>query len=456
MVTKPSDMFTSDAELSATLVSNAIDFNELRKSRYDKLSRYYDGDHDILYDNSYGDKFSMVINHAQGITDFYVGYLLGNEVEYQERQGSEGLLDRVLEEYREQEIGTLDVELGEDLSIFGRAYELIYLDGNNVRSAVIDPRSAVCVYDTSVKHNKRFAVIYEIEKDPVNREKIVKATVYDEVNQYEYNNGVLGEGVPHNFEQIPVVEYHNNKRCTGDFECVVGLIDGYNILQSIRVSDKEQLMDAILVAYGMDLDNTDVEQLKKYKTLSRVPSDARLEYLVKALNEADTDVLRQVIEDDIHKISKVPNLTDRAFGGNISGVALAYKQLGFQQNVNKKEKYMKKGFNERCTIYGSYQLMGTDIKAEMIDIVFKHGLPKNDLEISSMINNLRGQVSQETLISQLSFVNDASEEIEAIESKQDNQNFGTEEALDGIDRGLEDNVTKKKESILQKLGNIFQ
>ena len=44
--------------------------------------------------------------------------------------------------------------------------------------------------------------------------------------------------------------------------------------------------------------------------------------------------------------------------------------------------------------------------------VFKRNLPSNDFEISQMINNLADFVDAETLISQLSFIKDASEIVE--------------------------------------------
>ena len=47
-----------------------------------------------------------------------------------------------------------------------------------------------------------------------------------------------------------------------------------------------------------------------------------------------------------------------------------------------------------------------------IDVVFKRALPQNDYEQSQMINNLVGLVDKETLVAQLSFVNDAKETVE--------------------------------------------
>jgi len=56
-----------------------------------------------------------------------------------------------------------------------------------------------------------------------------------------------------------------------------------------------------------------------------------------------------------------------------------------------------------------------------IDVVFKRSLPQNDYEQSQMINNLVGLVDKETLVAQLSFVNDAKETVELAKEEADNQ-----------------------------------
>ena len=47
-----------------------------------------------------------------------------------------------------------------------------------------------------------------------------------------------------------------------------------------------------------------------------------------------------------------------------------------------------------------------------VDIIFTTTLPENALEVAQTINQLRGLVSDETLVSQLPFIQDASWEVE--------------------------------------------
>ena len=174
----------------------------------------------------------------------------------------------------------------------------------------------------------------------------------------------------------------------------------------------------------MDFDTDQAEMLKDSRMLANLPTDGKVEYLVKTLQEGDVDILRQNIENDIHKISMVPNMSDENFVGNSSGVAIRYKLLAFEQNIKNKERYMEKGLLERFKLYNNFLVTKSkmqDVPIEEIDTVFKRNLPSNDFEISQMINNLADFVDAETLISQLSFIKDASEIVELKKQEEKNK-----------------------------------
>lgn len=112
----------------------------------------------------------------------------------------------------------------------------------------------------------------------------------------------------------------------------------------------------------------------------------------------------------------VPNMSDNNFVGNSSGVAIRYKLLAFEQNIKNKERYMEKGLMERFKLYNNFLVTKSkmsEVPVEEVDAVFKRNLPSNDFETSQMINNLSDLVDSETLLTQLSFIKDASEIVEA-------------------------------------------
>ena len=231
----------------------------------------------------------------------------------------------------------------------------------------------------------------------------------------------------HNLGEVPVVEYQNNKYRIGDFEQQISLIDAYNKLSSTRINDKEQFIDAILLLTGADFadDPADVKQaaeaLKELKMLE-LPNGAKAEYLTRTLDEVGAETLRRALKEDIYTFSHVPNLSDENFAGNSSGVAMEFKLLGLLMITKIKERYYKKGLKKRLRIFAN-RLGLSNLANEVGSIVpqFSRGLPKNLLELSQIVSNLQGKVTDRTLISLLPFVEDPDHEIEQLgEQKQAN------------------------------------
>lgn len=384
-----------------------------------------------------------VTNHARYITKTNVGYLLGNPVQYLVSDNYD--IQPIIDSYRKQTISNLDVELANDASVFGHAFERVYSDEDSESySTRIDPRNIILVYDDTVKHEKMFAIIYvqsvnekgEFVKDQYEATILTPTMVME--RQLKSGHLLTTDGAedqPHSYGEVPVIEYPNSSDRMGDFEPVISLIDAYNILQSDRVLDRERLVDAILAFYGSDFDDKQRKELKESRIISNMPADAKLEYVIKNIDEADADVLRQTLASDIHKISMTPDMSDEKFAGNSSGVALSYKLLAFEQHIKDKERYFENSLMDRFRLYNTFlnTKSGTQIvPTEEIDAVFRRALPQNSLEISQMILNLQGIVDNETLVSQLDFVTDAKETVKLAakeaeaEDTSDLGNYGTD------------------------------
>lgn len=412
-----------DTTITAELIKKVIDFNEKRRARFDQLDQYYLGQQLILSrekpDTLFNNK--VMVNHAKYIVDTTTGYLLGNPVDYQVNDNIN--IEPLLDAYKAQTMENTDFELAKGCGIFGMNYEYVYANEESEPCSVtLDVRNTIIVYDDSMVHNKLFGVTYRpVFKDAKDQRpdayEIVVATDKELIHyRMDFNGTSLDETdrEPHFFGKVPIVEYKNNSEMLGDFEPVLSLIDAYNLIQSDRVNDREQLVDAILCFYGMDFDDEQMSELKLKRALSGIPTDGKVEFLTKAINEGDVDVLRKTIEADIHKISMVPNMSDANFVGNASGVAIRYKLLAFEQTVKNKERFFEKALMERFELYSHYLSVKSkmaEVKKEDVDAVFKRNLPSNDFETSQMITNLRGLVDDELLASQLSFVDDASDTV---------------------------------------------
>lgn len=420
-------------------IHKAVQELESRKARYEQLHNYYIGNQAILnreLSSEAAKNNKLVNNYASYIADISSNYLLGNPVDYLAPEGVD--IDTILERYSEQSMSDTDAGIALDAAIYGVAYDLTFTDEEaEPKTVQIDPRNTLMVYDDSVQHRELFAINCAQVKDKDGK-KINKVTAYTDEKiitmTLDGDGGVLEAATekPHFFGAVPVTEYANNKSYMGSFEPVLGLIDAYNIIQSDRVNEREEIADAILVLKNFTLDEKRQANLRDLRLLTSVPADGDAFYLTKGQSESDADILKQSIADDIHKFSKTPNLSDQNFVGNSSGVALNYKLLAFEEEAKTHERFIEKGLKKRLTLYFNLenhlkQGAGGKTAKEIsrIDVVFNRNLPKNDYETSQMITNLQGIVKDEYLVKQLSFIDNAEKALEETEPDEYPEQYET-------------------------------
>lgn len=410
---------------------------------------YYQGKHKILEDAKRENR--LVCNHAKDISDTASSYFIGNPVTYKSDADIKDLTD-ALETAGADET---DGDNGLDLSIYGLAYEYVYVkeNENNLQTKNLSPENTFMVKDDSIEENELFAVYYYVRKDDSGTgPEHYMATILTPNYKYELDiqncdslQLTTEPAVPHYLGEIPIIEYLNNKLAIGDFELQIPLIDAYNALMSDRITDKEQFIDAILAIYGTllsDEDEPDAEEedqnirrvkerLKKYKVLE-MPDAARAEYLTRTFDESGVEILKKAIEQDIHKFSHIPCMSDESFGGNVSGVAMEFKLLGMENITKIKTRYYRKGLRKRLRIFCNYlALHGKNVDPTGITMTFTRALPKNLLEISQIVANLWGKVSRKTLLSQVPFVDDVDEELKALDEEAE-ENLKRQQEVFGV------------------------
>ena len=117
---------------------------------------------------------------------------------------------------------------------------------------------------------------------------------------------------------------------------------------------------------------------------------AQAQYLSKTLDETQMETLKKSIKEDIHRFSMVPDLSDESFGGNLSGVAIKYKLMGFEQHIKNKERFLINGLKRRFSLYNRFltlkNVMDT-VPVCMVDVIFTHNLPVNDTETAQMLSD---------------------------------------------------------------------
>lgn len=454
---RDADLLNEDGSPSAALLRNCIQEHQSQKERFKHLHDYYYGEHDIkdrVRDNPKAPNNKLVCNHAEYIVDMATGYFLGNPIKYKsesiDSDGGAKELDitPITDNFKDMDIHSHDVELDRDRSIYGISLELAFPtddDSPVIDFAEISPEHGFLVVDDTVKHKPLFGVNYYPQFDVNGTLSNYVINVYTAEKVYKYKSKVLTEPdtyelveeCDHYFGIVPFIEYKNKKSCQGDFEQVISLIDAYNLLQSDRVNDKQQFVDAMLKVIGASFGDDKEEATETVKQLRdlgilELPLGADAEWLQKTLNETEVEVLKKSLKDDIHEFSKVPCLSDANFASTDSGVALAYKLLAFEMLIKQKENFFRQGIKKRLKLMCNfYNKKGHNLDPGCIDIEMSRSLPINRQELINMVVALNGVVSDETRLSLLDFIDDPSEELKKLKAelkeklKQQQKAFGS-------------------------------
>lgn len=411
-------MFRTDKEeLSVEDIEFFIKKHKVEKARYQKLQDYYEGKHDIL--KVIRDKNlpnNLIVNpYPKYITDMLVGYFVGQPVSYTNKN-DDSLLNELQSIFDYSDEQEENLELAKICSIKGKAYELVYRDEDaKIRFNEVEPDEMFVIYDMTINPSIRFGVRYYTQDNLGNKATVVE--VYDKSACWIYKSIdgklVLKDVWEHSFNEVPIIEYVNNKEEQGDFEQVISLIDAYNKSQSNTLNDMDQFTDAYLVLVNMG--GTDIERLEELKEnrVMLLDDDGDAKWLIKDINDSWIENYKDRIRRDIHKFSYTPDMQDESFGNNLSGVSIRYKILAMEQIRSNKERKFKKGLQRRIELICNTLSLEKDIDLfTEINIKFSNTLPQNIYELSQTIKNLSPYLSRETLLNQLPFVENAAEEVE--------------------------------------------
>jgi SPP1 family phage portal protein len=404
--------------------------------RYEKLESYYKGEHDILLrkpkrkDNPCN---NVVCNYAKYITDIGSGFLIGEPVSYQSEEND---LTDLLEWFKAAEVDVQDNDNAEDQSIYGVAYELVYMSSDKSptpKTASIHPSQAFVIYNDTVELNPVAGVYYHETRDTATQQvngydaEISTDKQYIRFHltvDYALDGEVTTETNP--FGMVTLIEIYNNRFLQGDFEQLISLIDGYNKQQSNRIDDKEAFVNSLMVLKGQTLGDTSDEKAETVRSIKEngvveLTPDGELSFLTRQADQQGDQLLSESLAKDIHKFSYIPDLTDEHFAANVSGVAMQFKLWGLLQLMKKKERYIKEGQRYRIKLFSAILAIKgkTPVDASKVTITMTRNLPKNLVELAQVIGNLSGICSNETLVAQLPFVEDPEKETQkAAEEKQ--------------------------------------
>lgn len=409
---------SKDVELTPQHIVAFVDSHITEYAKLNNLYDYYKGQHKILkrsFTDSSKPNNKIVNPFCQYITDMITGYFMGVPVTYNTED--ENYINAIKEVFDRNDEQAQNADLAKNTSIFGKTYELLYLNEKTELCFVpLDPRETFLIKDDTINNNPLYGIRhYEVE-DVVNKSKTVKVEVYTDSQIFYYNkseNGLALTDVKlHAFGEVPIIEYLNNTEELGDFENVITLVDAYDLMASDSVNSMEYFADAYLLLIGMTAEPDDIAKMKEKRVISVDGEDADAKWLIKEFNDTYVENLKKRLQDDIHTFSKCPRMTDDSFGTS-SGIAMRFKLLGLENLCSKKERAFKKGLQKRIKfITDILNIKGSSYTPSAIKITFTRNIPSSWTEIADVISKVQGIVSNETLLAQLPFIDDPKAEAE--------------------------------------------
>ena len=362
-------------------------------------------------------------SYASYITDTLVGYFMGKPVSYNADD------DKVLEElnmiFEYNDEADENIELAKNASIYGVAYEMLYMSEEEVRFKSLDPKQCIPIFDDTIDGNLlafiRYYDYYDVVQDKTIT--IIELITDTTITRYQcgnnYSNFTLLDSYKHYFGMVPIAIFKNNEEELGDFETVISLIDAYDKLESDSLNDFEYFVDAYLALYGFTAEPEDIQQMKENRVLL-MDEGTSAEWLTKNVSDNNIENIKNRIDADIHKFAKCPNMADKEFASNASGVAIKFKLLGTENKVSIKERKFKRGLQQRLELLATINgVLSDGFDWRSIDIVFSRNIPSNDTDIANMVNTLSGIVSEETLLAQLPFIENVQDEIERLDADRE-------------------------------------
>ncbi|TLG71383.1 phage portal protein [Culicoidibacter larvae] len=440
--------------------------------RFKQLKEYLDGG-SIIDSGTTGSSQSdsvVIINYPELLTNTQTSFYMSSPVAYSlsEKKAAQ---NKLLEMVQRLAVLNEDDIVNEDIATYaaayGTAFELSWASNEFGDSEVVhryvplDPQTAFLVYDDTVEQKPLYGIRYT-RNDKGNGELFFCDYEKEERYVLKKQKITLDETYtrPNPFKgKLRMRECKNNTRRRSVFEPVLSPIEANNQMQTTTLNNFEYLADALFyIEGGQGMTQEDLEQMMEARAL-QLPDGMKAGFIEKGDGGSASEEFKKRLDMYIHKVSMVPDTSDENFAGNSSGVAMGYKLIGLKSIVSRAARHFEVFLRERiaCTAALMNITEKTLYDENYIKVDFTFNIPANDIETANLINALEPYLPLDTLLSLLSFVDDAQAEIDAkqeeeedspdeyVDQNQDQKVLAAENPGTGADKQQESSGNKQKE-----------
>lgn len=405
---------------------------EVQRPRLDELDDYYEVKNPTIFKRKAREVHLSDVRLAHGyaryISSFIQGYLVGTPIKV--KHPDEGVNEATQELNKQTGADKLNADITLDLSIYGRAYDMVYRNKDDQDRVVrLNPLQTFVIYDDTVEARPIAGVRYKLGKDSK-----IQAEVFTDRRVIYYSEGAAGltedRSEEHFFQEVPITEYANNRFRQSDFEPVLDLIDAYDAAESDMSNYMTDINDAMLVISGdVAIDTEKAQTMKQHNLLLLLPTKdldgttgqtPTADYIYKQYDATGVEAYKDRLQADIHRFTNTPDMSDEKFSGQASGESMKYKLFGLDQVRADKETKMKEGLARRYRLLFNIKSTAQELtgaSAEDLEFIFTPNIPRAFYEELKAFSEAGGQLSQETLLTLTALVDDAQEEMKKIEKE---------------------------------------
>lgn len=277
--------------------------------------------------------------------------------------------------------------------------------------------------------------------------------------QYKFRGNLSGTGLTylsaeynefdHDLEEVPFIEFKNNRNMISDLKKYKDLIDIYDKVMSGYANDLEDIQQLIYILenYGGENLKEFLGELKRYKTIkTETGADGKTSGGLRTLSieipvEARNSIL-EILKKQIYESGQALQQDNEDFG-NASGVALKffYRKLELKAGLTQIE--FEKGFAKLVRVIMKF-LKVTDWKTKPITQTWTRNMISNDLENAQIANESKANetISDETIAKNHPWVENPEEEMKKLKQQKEETQKRQQEIFSNAG-GFEDNHNNK-------------
>ncbi len=244
---------------------------------------------------------------------------------------------------------------------------------------------------------------------------------YFHITKNETVNGkvnILGKG----WGRVPFIAFKKDSEEMPEIKYVKGLVDDYDEKISDNSTHVQELPDSIIALTGVGgTDPTKLrDNLKKFSLILLDDDESKIESINRNLIVEAFKTHVDILEKNIYLFSRSVNKNNDKFGNNPSGISLQFLYQDMENDCNNFELEFKASFENLKYFIDTWlkQMNMGDFFETEANIIFNRTLLVNESELIDNLKNSVGIISNETIMENHPYVDDASKEKDRIESER--------------------------------------